>query len=66
MFCRPSCRKERYGAVDPERFFDAGVEEWKAAEVGVSGFVSASKDGEDFLACSGLVFGVLGEVIYSC
>jgi len=66
VFRCPSCRKERYGAVNPERFFDAGVEEGKAAEIGESGFVSASEDGEDFLACRRLVFGVLGEVVYGC
>jgi hypothetical protein len=41
MFCRHPRRKEGDGAVDPERFFDAGVEEGKAAEVGECRFVAA-------------------------
>ena len=66
MLRRLPCRKEGYGAVDAEGFFDAGIEEGKAAEVGECGFVAACEDGEGFIACSGLVFWVLGEVVDGC
>lgn len=66
MFCRLPCREEGDGAVDTKRFFNAGVEEGKAAEVVECGFVSPCEDGENFCACGGLVFRVLGEVEYGC
>jgi len=66
MFGRYPCGEEGYRTVDPESFFDAGVEERKAAEVIECGLVTACEDGEDFFACGRLVFWVLSEVIHCC